>query len=206
MRRNGLFIVLLGPDGSGKSAVVSLLKTLHTDSYANLYSFHWRPGLLGKPYGSKKVDNNNTLPPEEHTYKYGIFLSLVRFIYYWLDFVIGYWVSIFPKRYNNYLIIGERWYFDTVIQPYRYGFNLPKWFLKIAGSIIPKPDLVILLSADPKVIFARKPELPLDLIERQLRKMEQVLHKIDNHETIDTGKDIEETKQELNNLLTKYKL
>ena len=203
--KNGLFVVLMGPDGSGKSAIVDLLQEFSLQHYQNTHHFHWRPGLFKKPSASTASAEETVLPPAENDYKYGFFISLLRFFYYLMDFIVGYWLIIFPKRYKKYLIIGERWYFDTIIQPYRYGFNLPKWFLQSAGFFIPKPDLVILLSADPTVIYARKPELSVDLIARQINEMKVMLQSMPNHKVIDTGINIDITKKNVLDVLADYK-
>ena len=44
----GLFVVLLGPDGCGKSTLAELLGDRFATTFRRIWRFHWRPGLLPK--------------------------------------------------------------------------------------------------------------------------------------------------------------
>ncbi|MDK2743955.1 MAG: glycosyltransferase family 4 protein [Nitrospira sp. BO4] len=112
-------------------------------------------------------------PP--HSSKYTGIISLARFVYYWIDFIVGYWVKIFPRKLRGQLIIGERYYMDVVVHPERYGFDVSRWLLRSARAWIPSPDLVVLLKAEPQVVYMRKPELPLHCIAQQLSLLEEEL-------------------------------
>jgi len=178
-RPRGVFVVLVGPDGSGKSTVSELLALELQESFAGVWRFHWRPGLLPKlsrpkaapvAHGEERVGPS---PPESS--KYTGVISLVRFIYYLLDFVFGYWFVIFPRRGRCMLVIGERYYPDVIVHPERYGFSVPRWLLRMAGKCVPSPDLIVLLKDDPEVIYARKPELLPESIASQLAQYEEEL-------------------------------
>jgi glycosyltransferase involved in cell wall biosynthesis len=121
------------------------------------------------------------------TFSYGSLVSLARYLYYLADFVLGYWCVIFPSRLKGELVIGERWYYDVLVQPARYGFRLPHWLLRLGGRLVPKPDLVVLFEADPAVIRARKPELTVEAIRDQLDRMRDELSEIAGFVRIDTG-------------------
>lgn len=176
--RPGMFVVLVGPDGSGKSTVSDALMPWLHDQFPEAWQFHWRPGLLPKLGRGSRSENCNQgggSPP--HSSKYTGIISLARFVYYWIDFIVGYWVKIFPKKLRRQLIIGERYYMDVVVHPERYGFTVPRWLLRLARAAIPSPDLVVLLKAEPQVVYSRKSELSLHCIAQQLSLLEgELLH------------------------------
>ncbi len=175
-QRVGIFAVVLGPDGSGKSTVVDRIIGESASYYSDLWQFHWRPGLLPQPGRSEKKNSSGSNPPLPPTgYAYGRVVSFLRYSYFLADFILGYWFRIYPRRRRGQLIIGERWYFDVVVNPQRYGFKLPEWLLRLGGYLIPQPDLTILLTADPDAIYARKPELTVEQITKQIEAMRGIL-------------------------------
>jgi glycosyltransferase involved in cell wall biosynthesis/thymidylate kinase len=165
----GLFVVILGPDGAGKSTVTSLVLSRLTGTFRKTWRFHWRPGLLPKLSRSGRgaeVAAAGEAPPEQSKYR-GV-VSLLRFLYYWLDFVAGYWLIVYPRKAQTTLVVGERYFPDVLVNPQRYGFTAPRWLMRVAAACVPSPDLLILLTGDPDVIHARKAELSLTAIAAQL--------------------------------------
>ncbi|MFC1772732.1 glycosyltransferase [Pseudomonadota bacterium] len=195
--KNGMFVVLLGPDGSGKSTLANGIAQIAESEFQGLEHFHWRPGLLPKlsrqkegQSTSKKEAAASDAPPTESAY--GTIVSLVRYLYYLSDFVIGYWWIIRPQVSRGTLVLGERWYYDVIAYPARYGFKLPIWLLRLGSWLLPNPDLVVLLSADPEVIHARKPELAPALIDEQLHKLRALLP-LDSGIEVSSGCDPEQS-------------
>ena len=186
----GLFVVLVGPDGSGKSTLAKLLVTRLERGFRRTWWFHWRPAFLPKLRKlSDEPNSADTLPAD--TSKYRGVVSLMRFIYYWLDFVIGYWLIIYPKKAQTTLIVGERYFPDVMVHPQRYGFDLPNWLLKLASKIVPSPDLLVLLKDEPEVIFARKSELSTATITSQIAAFERELPRWGNAAIVETSGGIE---------------
>jgi|GEM_PF-2468588 len=166
----GLFVVLIGPDGAGKSTVNILVLEQLARAFRCTYRFHWRPGLLPK-LGRKNnnaVSDSTGLDNPASTSKYGTIVSLIRFAYYWLDFILGYWAHLYPLKAQTTLIIGERYFTDILIQPARYGFALPHWLMRAASFLVPNPDMTVLLTNTPEAIHERKAELPIEVIKYQL--------------------------------------
>lgn len=198
-QRPGIFAVILGPDGSGKSTLVDRMLALSMENYRGAWRFHWRPGLLPKPGRRSRNDDSRpevvAAPPRD--YAYGRTVSLARYLYFLTDFVLGYWLLIFPRRAHGQLVVGERWYYDVIINPQRYGFRVPAWLLHLGGRLVPSPDLTILLEADARAIHARKPELTERQITDQLTAMRALLPDPPRGARITTGGSIEESLQAL---------
>jgi glycosyltransferase involved in cell wall biosynthesis len=168
VKPTGFLVVLLGPDGAGKSSVAGLVELQLTRAFRRTWRFHWRPGVLPKLRRRETTDGPQAqAAPPEHSKYHGI-VSFVRFAYYWLDFVVGYWVRVYPRRARTTLIVGERYFPDVLVNPARYGFAVPRWLLRVAARCVPSPDLLVLLTADPTLIHRRKPELSICAIAEQL--------------------------------------
>jgi len=195
----GIFIVIVGPDGCGKTTINNTSTTTLKRAFRKTWSFHWRPNLL--PKLGKTVKNSNFEEPTDNTpsqkSKYKGVVSYIRFFYYWLDFIIGYWLVVYPKKAQSTFIIAERYYLDVLVHPERYGFSCPKWFIQLFGTLVPKPDLTILLSADPQQIYNRKPELPVNVIGEQIEKYKESIKGWGDSSIIDTSKSIEISSNEL---------
>ncbi len=200
----GLFIIILGPDGSGKSTVAEALCVQLARGFRGTMQFHWRPGLLPKlsrsTAGSKESseDSSPALVSE-----YGSFVSFVRFVYYWLDFVLGYWIKLYPERAGTTCIIGERYFPDVMVHPARYGFSLPAALMRFFSYFVPNPDLIILLQDDPEAIHRRKAELTVPIIAQQIDEYEQEAKFWGDTAVVKTDKSADMVAHEIGELILK---
>jgi thymidylate kinase len=62
---------------------------------------------------------------------------------------------------------------------------------------IPRPDRVVILTCDPEALRRRKPELPLAELEAQLQRLRLLGTRLENVCWIDTNQPIENSRQEL---------
>lgn len=157
--RRGRFIVLVGPDGVGKTEVARELLRRSGGRY-----FHFRPpsragGLLESP----PMDG---LPKKEHTgpFPLGPLRLLRNFILFWS----GYLASVGPTLRSGDNVVGDRWAYGYLVQPTSLKFSGPEWLARLAIRALPKPDVVVNLEATPETVRRRKPELTLDEIRREL--------------------------------------
>jgi thymidylate kinase len=170
MRRResaGAYVLVAGPDGTGKSTLVRELAELGRRRYTGVRTMHWRPGLLPRLGGLAGKEAADSARPHDRP-PYGPGVSLVRLTYYWLDQVVGFWVKVRPCRDAGGLVLIERGYWDMLVDPLRYRLGCPPWVLRALGALVPRPGLVVLLGGDPDVIAARKGELDADEVARQL--------------------------------------
>jgi glycosyltransferase involved in cell wall biosynthesis/thymidylate kinase len=205
VRPTGLFVAVVGPDGAGKSTIAGLAMSRLARAFRKTWRFHWRPGLLPKLRRRARVDERREVsetPPA--TSKYRGALSLARFLYYWLDFVAGYWLIIYPRKARTTLVIGERYFPDVLVHPQRYGFALPRWLMRLAAVCVPSPDLLVLLQDTPEAIYARKPELSPAVLAEQLAAYEEEIQHWGKSATITTERGPEAVADRLSELILDY--
>jgi hypothetical protein len=163
----GLVVLVAGPDGTGKSTLAARLMTEAAELFRREARVHWRPGLLPRPgilLGREAAD-----PSQPHgRARHGRAMSLVLVGYYWLDFVAGSWLKIWPTRLRTGMVIMERGWWDLAVDPRRYRLDIPPWLIRALGALIPRPDLALVLEAPADVLAARKAELPAAELDRQM--------------------------------------
>lgn len=185
----GIVVCILGIDGSGKSTIAGkamkiLNKAFPSDANCIL---HWRPNLLPALrtlYGKKDEDYNKhiTISPQSRVF------ALLRFLYYMVDIILGYYLKVYHLARQNALVIFDRYAYDFYVDPHRYGFNIPDWILKIFSLIIPSPNLVIYLETPSEILSKRKNELTIEEINRNIENFRLLLPKLPNLKIINTDK------------------
>jgi thymidylate kinase len=169
----GLFVLIVGPDGSGKSTLARRLVEEPSGRFDNTVHMHWRPGLLPRPgdvVGTNREDASRPHAREPH----GALISLALLTYDWLDFLLGSWMRIVPRRSRGALIVMERGWLDIAVDPRRYRLSVSGQLVEWLGRLLPSPDLVMILRAHPDVLSARKGELPEDESLRQTRRWDEL--------------------------------
>lgn len=83
-------------------------------------------------------------------------------------FTIGFWTTVRPHQRRRTLVIGDRWLYGYVAQPWALRYYGPHWLARAAISAVPRPDLVASLTAPPDIVRVRKPELSHEEIQQEL--------------------------------------
>jgi thymidylate kinase len=158
----GRFVVLVGPDGVGKTAVARALVARHRGPSGY---FHFLPPV-GRPLAA--VPEQGATPPAKASGGGSRILGWFRLFknagWCW----IGYLSTIRPALQRNWLVVGDRWMYGYLVQPGALKFYGPGVLSRMVMRLLPHPDLVVNLTAPPDVIRARKEELSIAEIEREL--------------------------------------
>jgi thymidylate kinase len=188
-------IAFLGIDGSGKTTIINRVTPLLKEVYSDrVYYEHLRPNciptlarLLGKKRALDETDTNPHVKKQS-----GPLGSIFRFGYYFLDYTLGYYLKIFPKKaFHSCVWIFDRYYYEYLIDPLRTRISLPKWVFKAGMLLIPEPDLIICLGTIPKIIHSRKPEMNVEEITRQMYELSNFCKGHKNAVWVDTSCRIE---------------
>ncbi|MFC1994497.1 hypothetical protein ACFLVI_04445, partial [Chloroflexota bacterium] len=192
--KKGLFICLIGPDGTGKSTISSRLIDSLSDVFGEIRYHHAHYDLLPElktfcPWlqeKTKKVDVS-TLPSESMVP--GRLTTGIVMLYYAIDYVLGR-ARTFPRRGLGEFVIFDRYFYDYAIQPSPFGVN--SWLFRLLVRLIPSPDLVIYLDAPPDMIRKRKPDLTLKEITRQASICNQIVSHMPKGHIVDNSLPLDE--------------
>jgi thymidylate kinase len=151
----GNLVVFEGAPGSGKSEVIRQCATQVRDKFscAGPMHFYWKPLRI-----SNGIDASAPVDPQKHDRR-GRFFSLLSLFHHWLGFQFGYWFKVRPELVRNRLVVGDSYAYDLLLNPSRYGLELPRWILNQAVSLVMKPSLTIALTGSVSATKAQKQEL-----------------------------------------------
>lgn len=189
----GIFLVFIGPDGSGKSTTIkNILDTDIRLLFQKKLCFHghfpFLPELknivafMTKKKGMTLSLSLSSFSPDLKPF--GVLRSMIYPIYYGFDYFLGHFL-VWKERARAGLVIFDRYFYDYMIQ--RLYMNCPRWLLYLISKIIPQPDILIYLENDPETIHARKPELPMEEIKRQSKICEDIVSRFKNTFVIKTS-------------------
>jgi len=206
-KRPGLFCVVLGPDGAGKGTLIRNFISKYSFKFNKIYTYHWRPGILPplrRIFRRKPFENNRINGPHvKNLNEINKIQSFIRWIYYTLDFFLGYIFKIYPQKIKGGLIFIERYYFDFLVDQLRYGFYLPESFYNFILRFIPTPDITFYLDNEPQEFYKRKKELPIEELKRQISKWREYISLLPNPYIIITNKSVDEVTEEVAKIIIK---
>lgn len=178
--KNAKTIAFIAPDGAGKTTLIDgLTDTLSFFFVADKERFttcHFRPtilpnlGAVGEKARVMKEDKNYSDP--HRAQPANTFSSLIRMVYYWIDYLIGVPLLLIKAAKSDNFIFFDRYIYDFVIDPHRSRINLPHIIREAFSKLVVQPKIVFILKAQPDLIYARKQELTLEEIKEQLHKFD----------------------------------
>ncbi len=172
LKERGLLVVLVGPDGVGKTTLAGALKSDWDDFFRDVLYFHFRPPVIHGlsatiPQGGELQLCDPFLRP---TFVARI-ASPARLLVSIVRFNLGYWLRIFPALLRQKLVIADRYFYSYLLFPESVRYYGPRWLARCLARLFPRPDLVFALYAPTDVIRMRKSELPEWAIAKQINNL-----------------------------------
>ncbi|MCW5605920.1 MAG: hypothetical protein KIT18_15370, partial [Burkholderiales bacterium] len=185
LRPTGLVIVVLGPDGCGKSSVIEHMLGELAPVFRRSRYFHLRPRVcVDGGVVPMVVTQPHALPAR------GTLASLAKLAYFLFDYFSGWLLRVWPSAIRSTLVVFDRYYHDLLVDPLRFRYGGPVPAARWLASCIPSPDMWLLLDAPADVLQTRKSEVSADESERQRRAYLRLVNRRWNATVIDASRGI----------------
>ncbi|MDX2172772.1 MAG: hypothetical protein SFY56_06600 [Bacteroidota bacterium] len=167
----GTIITFSGVDGAGKSTVIENLKQIvEKQLRKRVIVLRHRPSILpilsALTKGKKQAELDASMNLPRMGQNKSTISSVLRFAYYYTDYVIGQFLIHIKYVLKGYVVIYDRYYFDFINDSIRSNIKLPKFVFKTGFKLIMKPKFNFFLYADSDTILSRKKELDKATIEK----------------------------------------
>jgi len=158
----GGIISIVGPDGAGKSTLIDAL-VAETLAGAPVLNIRY-PRVLPR----RMAEDGAPVTEPHRAPVYPLWLSLAKTAYVFIDYLLGWNLRVKPWARRGGWVIIQRGWWDMAVDPRRYRLSVPARLMWSLGRLLPAADLLLILEAPPDVVYARKTELSLAELERQM--------------------------------------
>lgn len=161
----GQTITFSGVDGAGKTTVInSITKELNSKYRKETVLLRHRPGILPilstiTHGSSEKAEKAASIRLPRQGKNKSTIGSILRFAYYFTDYVIGQAYVFFKYRIKGKIVVYDRYYFDFINDSKRSNIKLNRGLIKALYKFIHKPAYNFYLYNEASVILQRKKEL-----------------------------------------------
>ncbi len=202
LRPPGLFVVLCGADGSGKStAARRLIEGLSsTFSPRKARHFHWKPPLFSARRMAARSPEQapHGQPPRNR------FVSLLFLGFHWLEFFLGSHFRVRAITSRGGLVLIERFYYDFFVDQRRYRLRVPQLLVRLGCRWLRQPDLVLLLDAPVELLQSRKQEVAPAETQRQREAYLQLVQGLKNGWIADAAQPPQKVVNDLNQAILDF--
>jgi thymidylate kinase len=172
-KRRGLCVAIIGPDGAGKSTLIQGLGTTLPLRTRTMYM-----GLTG---GRMKRAASLRVP--------GVVLS-AKIALLWAKFC-----RALLYRAAGRIVLFDRYPFDGAVPPGRPMDILSRFSRRVQRWALPAPDLVLLLDASGRTMYARKGEYAAETLEAWRSQYRRLQERLPNLVLLDAEKGAAEVLQ-----------
>lgn len=193
---DGVHVVLLGPDGCGKTTTIEgLEKRMASGFWGGIASGTTAPALINKANTWKRPHAKTP-----HSY----LGSIAQAIYWMIYYGLGWFVTTCRKLRDGKLLLSHRHFVDSLVDAKRYRYAGPRWLLKLVWRLAPKPDVVIVLDAPPEVVHARKQELPLEELAAQRHAYRALAQSLDNAHIVNASQPVNKVLEQVEQIIITF--
>jgi thymidylate kinase len=194
----GLHVVFLGSDGAGKTTTLTAVKEALAPAFRKVRSQHLAPALLRRA----QLRSPANLPHDQRPRS--LAGSLTKAAYWLVDYSLGYHLKVRPLLACSTLVLFDRYVVDAVVDPVRYRYGGPPWVLRLVWSLVPKPDLVILLEAPVHVLRSRKQEVHEVELQRQCGAYRELVSGLSGGRTVDAAQPLDKVVTSVSGLILDF--
>jgi thymidylate kinase len=169
IRPRGVLVVLVGPDGSGKTTLSELLckrfGVTHVPA-TPVYLGAQKPLLPTRLWSQKlrrRFGSPNRVKPVKDVDRHQRLRGLIHIL---ADKWLRYLVYVRPRLARGEVVVLDRYFYD--LRAFPHPLVRVPWIEALVMSVIPEPAVTFCLRADPAVIAARKNELTPAETARQI--------------------------------------
>ncbi len=182
-KRRGLWVVLLGPDGAGKSSVIAGLASGRAAGFVGCETYHLRPALWLK----RKGTGANCDPHGQRAR--GAMISVFKLAYLLAANCLAYVIKVRPQLAQGNLVLLDRYFPDCLVDPKRY--RLPascKRVAELVAQLVPQPDQYVVLDAPVSALQERKREVAPAESEQQRKGYATLLQTMQKVVVVDASR------------------
>jgi thymidylate kinase len=169
VRPRGVLVVIVGPDGSGKTTLSNLVCERFAATHvpaSPVYLGAQKP-LLPTRKWSRQIRRRLGHTPKVRPVKdVDRRLRLRGLAHIMADKWLRYLVEVRPRLARGEVVVLDRYFYD--LRTFPHPLVQTPWVEAIVMSLIPKPAIIFCLQADPALIAARKNELTVAETARQI--------------------------------------
>jgi thymidylate kinase len=176
LRPNGFSFSMTGPDGSGKTTILTQLEDEFSKIYREVELNHFRPTIipriaeLFKELGFKKTVDVDYDQPHRGV-KTSKVSSWFRLLYYIFDYIIGFYKTVKPVLFRRGVVIFDRYYTDIISDSKRSQIYLNYKMIFMLRKLVPRMNYNFIIFVDPERILQRKQELTREQIDEIYEKL-----------------------------------
>ncbi len=198
VRPEGLSVVLLGPDGAGKSSLIEALSGRLDAVFSCSDCWGFAPALHRLLNRRRHpTDRPHALPSRS------LLTSLVRAAYWFFYYTLGY-VMLHVARARSTLVLYDRHFVDILVDAKRYRYGGPRWITRLIWRVMPKPDLIVLLDAAPEVLQSRKQEVSFEETTRQREAYLSLARTMANAHVVDASQTPEQVACDVSEVILRH--
>lgn len=154
-----LIVVIMGIDGAGKTTLIrELEKELSgvfnvRTTYMGWHDFYLWPIRVYRHFKYKHTDKDTKRSITDSVKRIALFENIIIFI----ELYSRYLKSILNR--NTEIVLFDRYFYDSIVRSKNHIWET------LLISLVPKPDLFILLDAPNNVLYERKKEISMEKIK-----------------------------------------
>lgn len=208
----GLKVVVLGPDGAGKTSVCTRLNNAPSRNipfgyvkYRLLYHRVLPPLSVIESRIRRRPIKRSVNPHNPHANKpHHPVIWLLKFSYYTLDQWLSELLWTRTQLAHTQLLLFDRHLTELSVDSRRYRYTGPRRLARLLARLAPKPDLFLVLDAPPEIMQSRKQDVTFEETMRQRQAYLDLAKRTPNSRIIDSSQPLDRVMMDVRRALADY--